>query len=263
MRRGPAWAPINAPEDAVSRAREEKQIRTFFRRVKKVGPVTDTSAPRGYGLPHFQQNTKAIEDKLKWQNKISHENQILMKSIVHIMENGTPLSQKPDMARVRLRRNMAYNKAITDKIKKDELRKHNRYFAGRLRKTQATPSTSHASHAKFYEDQAYYRRNMGRAVRMKPLGKRASTGTVVTGESSVQDQEYAELRKIADSVDLTRETLKTPGLKLLTAKQIRDDTAKAHGYELLPEHSRMFLPIAMASALKAPKGQDYGDRLRE
>ena len=59
-----------------------------------------------------------------------------------------------------------------------------------------------------------------------------------------------------------RETLKTPGLKLLTAKQIRDDTAKAHGYELLPEHSRMFLPIAMASALKAPKG-DYGDRLRE
>ena len=26
---------------------------------------------------------------------------------------------------------MAYNKAITDKIKKDELRKHNRYFAGR------------------------------------------------------------------------------------------------------------------------------------
>ena len=58
------------------------------------------------------------------------------------------------MARVRLRRNMAYNKAITDKIKKDELRKHNRYFAGRLRKTQATPSTSHASHAKFYEDQA-------------------------------------------------------------------------------------------------------------
>ena len=26
MRRGPAWAPINAPEDAVSRAREEKQI---------------------------------------------------------------------------------------------------------------------------------------------------------------------------------------------------------------------------------------------
>ena len=103
---------------------------------------------------------------------------------------------------------------------------------------------------------------MGRAVRMKPLGKRGSTGTVVTGESSVQDQEYAELRKIADSVDLTRETLKTPGLKLLTAKQIRDDTAKAHGYELLPEHSRMFLPIAMASALKAPKG-DYGDRLRE
>mgnify|MGYP002820486584 FL=1 len=262
MRRGPAWAPINAPEDAVSRAREEKQIRTFFRRVKKVGPVTDTSAPRGYGLPHFQSNTKKIEDHMKWQNKISHENQILMKSIVHIMENGTPLSQKPDMARVRLRRNMAYNKAITDKIRKDELRKHNRYFAGRLRKTQATPSTSHASHAKFYEDQAYYRRNMGRAVRMKPLGKRASTGTVVTGESSVQDQEYAELRKIADSVDLTRETLKTPGLKLLTAKQIRDDTAKAHGYELLPEHSRMFLPIAMASALKAPKG-DYGDRLRE
>ena len=176
MRRGPAWAPINAPEDAVSRAREEKQIRTFFRRVKKVGPVTDTSAPRGYGLPHFQQNTKAIEDKLKWQNKISHENQILMKSIVHIMENGTPLSQKPDMARVRLRRNMAYNKAITDKIKKDELRKHNRYFAGRCGRRRPRLLRVTRPHAKFYEDQAYYRRNMGRAVRMKPLGKRGSHG---------------------------------------------------------------------------------------
>ena len=255
MRRGPAWAPINAPEDAVSRAREERNIRTFFSRVKRVGPVIDTSAPRGYGLPHFQSNTKAIEDKAKEQNKISHENQTLMKSIVRIMEHGTPLSQTPDSHNVRLRRNMAYNKSISESIKKNELRKHNRYFAGRLRKTQATPSTSHATLGKWYEDQAYYRRNMGRAQRMKPRKKQSE---VLTNES----KEYAELRKIADSVDLTRETLKTPGLKLLTAKQIRDDTAKAHGYETQPDHARMFLPIAMASALRAPPG-DYGDRLRE
>ena len=120
---------------------------------------------------------KAIEDKLKWQNKISHENQILMKSIVTSWRTGRRYLKSRTWLGSDLR-NMAYNKAITDKIKKDELRKHNRYLRDRERRGD----TSHLMlHAKFYEDQAYYRRNMGRAVRMKPLGKRASTGMWLLG----------------------------------------------------------------------------------
>ena len=64
-------------------------------------------------------------------------------------------------------------------------------------------------------------------------------------------------------VDLSDDMLKTPGLALRTAKQVRDDTAAAHGYALEPDPTRLALPLASETSVSAELAPDYGDRLRE
>ena len=172
----------------------------------------------------------------------------------HHGERDSVISETPDMARVRLRRNMAATRlsrtrsrrtscGSTIDISRDGGRRRQRHL-------------HHASHAKFYEDQRVSAEH-GSSGAHEALGKRASTGTIVTGESSVQDQEYAELRKIADSVDLTRRRSRRPASNCTASKLGQ----YGEGARLQLGPTRMFLPIAMAQTLKAPKG-DYGDRAR-
>ena len=60
---------------------------------------------------------------------------------------------------------------------------------------------------------------------------------------------------------LEPDKLKTPGLELRTAKQVRADTARAHGHDLGVDSSMRSLTLGSAGSLDTPVS--YANRLRE
>ena len=186
-----------------------------------------------------------------WNHKVSTENKVLMTKIYKIMCHGTELTQLPDSAKV-LRNNLAHMSQVQEQTYRRELARENKMLADRLRTLE--PNYVRAKHARDYSKSLAFRHNISRADK---LARRLNEAT--SRALPKRDEGTFKLLTLTD-VDLTREALRTPGLELRTAKQVRDDTAAAHGYAVEPDPTRLLQPTPSSLEGAVP---DYGERLRE
>jgi len=170
-----------------------------------------------------------------------------MDKILGIMRDGTDVSNLSTNTE-KLRSNLEAMSEARSAGHERRLRGENRVLARRLQ--TLAPNYPRAGHLADYERSCGYQRTISRAHRLR---KHLSTTMLPSTEMTLR-------LKTFDDIDMSEEALKTPGLELRTARQVRADTANAHAYDLGPDLTRSTL------SLRTPEGlpvTPYGERLRE
>ena len=150
-----------------------------------------------------------------------------------------------------LRANLEVMNESHHRKRHSEIASENRVLARRLRTLE--PNYVRARHLADYERSLVYVKTISRAHQLQQR-LAASTSSVPSlfrpGDSTLTLQ---------TGVDLDESVLKTPGLELRTAKQVRADSASAHGYDVGPDPARSLALTAGSSGADV----DYNARLRE
>lgn len=243
-------------EDVVSRQRDFKAQQLHRTRLAGVKSVVDCRSPSTVGMPHLKYRAKKKQNRDEWEHKIASENRILMTKIMSIMKDGS----SGDMATLSpttglLRVNLELMNESHHRQRNNEIAAENRVLARRLRTLE--PNYMRTKHLADYDRSLVYMQTISRAHQLQQR-LASSTSTVPSlfrpGESTLT------LQTGADTL-LEPDKLKTPGLELRTAKQVRADTARAHGHDLGVDSSMRSLTLGSAGSLDTPVS--YANRLRE
>ena len=239
-------------EDVVSRKRDFKEQQLHRTRLAAVKSVVDCASPSTVGMPHLKYRAKKKQNRDEREHKIASENKILMAKIMSIMRDGSSgsmatLTPTTDL----LRANLEVMNESHHRKRHSEIASENRVLARRLRTLE--PNYVRARHLADYERSLVYVKTISRAHQLQQR-LAASTSSVPSlfrpGDSTLTLQ---------TGVDLDGSVLKTPGLELRTAKQVRADSASAHGYDVGPDPARSLALTAGSSGADV----DYNARLRE
>ena len=236
-------------EDTVTKKRERLGHLHMQERLRGIGKVVDSGAPKCVGLPHLYDRSKKKQLVVARQRVIDFENKKLVDSMAKILHgHGPPLHP------YRPYQKGTSKTAVERRMIRERIGLENQFIADRLR-NRIDPVIDHNEHASFYAKATYIRNNISmsyrrdqRIARFKKKKERARLEALKSssdGASTFGDEN--ELLAMSESQPAAMffdpSTMSTTLTQLRTAANVREKIAKARGQEL---------PAALTSSATKP-----------
>ena len=241
-------------EDTVTKKRERLGHLHMQERLRGIGKVVDSRAPKCVGLPHLYDRSKKKQLVVARQRVIDFENKKLVDSMAKILHgHGPPLHP------YRPYKKGSSKTAVERRMIRERIGLENQFIADRLR-NRIDPVIDHNEHAAFYAKATYIRNNISmsyrrdqRIARFKRKKERIRLAALSQSDGDASEEiGLATSESEPAAIHFDPDTMSTTLTKLRTAANVRAHVAKDRGQEI---------PLGLiSSATKPPKQENMRDK---